>query len=259
MTSDPLRSLGAALLDLLYPPHCEVCDTPGPDALCPACRAQIQRHQPPECSTCGALLPPTAGRGLCEECAGSRRYYKAARSVAIHTGALRSAIIQFKFNNRRRLQAPLAQLLADRITAEPDPPQGLPLRSVDWIVPVPLHPRRKQWRGFDQAYLLALELSRLTNLPLVQALARTRPTTPQLQLARGERETNVRDAFAPLGVGLEGKRVLLVDDVFTTGATANQAARAARAGGAAEVYVLTISRPAPGWHPAAMTLEPGDA
>jgi ComF family protein len=259
MAASPLREMMQSLLDLIYPPRCEVCDTFGPQALCAECLAHVTKHGPPECERCGALLPPTVyGRKVCPDCAEASRHFDGARSAGIHAGTLRTAVIRFKFENRRRLQLPLAQLLAERIAGEPEPPGGLPLRQVDCLVPIPLHPRRKQWRGFDQAHLLTTELSRMTGLPLVTGLARTRPTTPQLQLAPAEREQNVRGAFAPLGNVLEGKRIVLVDDVYTTGATANQAARAAKAGGATAVYVLTVSRPAPGWHPAAFDMAAGD-
>jgi competence protein ComFC len=260
MSFEAARPVLQALLDLVYPPRCEVCDALGEQAFCAACLAQVSRHAPPECRKCGALLPRSAiARDVCGECRDTRYYHEGARSVGLHVGTLRTAVIQFKFENRRRLQEPLARLLAERMRTEPEPPQGLPLRAADLIVPVPLHPRRRQWRGFDQAHLLALELSRMTGVPMVTGLARTRPTTPQLQLSPHQRAENVRGAFAPLGDVLQGRRILLLDDVYTTGATINQAARAAKAGGAAEVYALTVSRPPPGWHPAAMALEPGDA
>jgi len=253
------RAIAQAFLDLLYPPRCEVCETLGREAFCPECLAQVLPHEPPECRLCGVLLPRSpARRDLCPECAGTCRYYDGARSAGVHCATLRTAVLHYKFDNRRRLQGPLARLLADRLEAEPGPPHGLPLGQVDALVPIPLHPRRRQWRGFDQALLLTIELARMTGLPLVVGLARTRATTPQIHLAPQEREQNMRGAFAPLGRVLEGRRVLLIDDVYTTGATANQAAKAAKEGGAVAAYVLTVSRPPPPWHPAALTLEPGD-
>jgi ComF family protein len=260
MDRQPVRDVLRALLDLVYPPRCEVCETLGREAFCADCLAQVLPHEPPECRLCGALLLRSpVHRDICPDCARGRRYYDGARSAGVHCATLRTAVIQFKFNNRRRLQEPLARLLADRIETEPGPPAGLPLAQVDCLTPIPLHLRRRQWRGFDQALLLTTELARLTGLPLVVGLARTRPTTPQLQLTPAQREGNVRGAFAAIGGALEGKRVLLIDDVYTTGATANQAARAAKQGGAVAAYVLTVSRPPPPWHPAALALEPGDA
>jgi len=253
------RGILQSLLDALYPPRCEVCDTFGPEALCPHCRADVLPLDPPTCRLCGAMLPrgPVV-REVCGACTKARRAYDGARSAGMHVGTLRQAVVQFKFHNRRRLQEPLARLLAECIAAEPEPPAGLLLRMADVLVPIPLHPKRRDWRGFDQALLLGTELSRMIGLPLVVGLARTRDTTPQIGLTPEEREANIRGAFAPVGDALAGKRVLLIDDVYTTGATANQAARAAKEGGATTAHVLTVSRPPPPWHPAAQTLEPGD-
>lgn len=252
-----LSELWQGFLDFVYPPRCEVCETLGKEAFCERCRSLLQPLEPPLCHVCGALLQPSAAaQGMCPECRHTRRYFNAARSCGLHVQTLRRAILNFKFGNRRRLQQPLGALLYERIVAEPD----LPLRDCDCLVPVPLHPSRRQWRGFDQAAYLCQEVSRHLGKPMLEgALVRTRPTTPQVELTPLQRQENVRGAFAPQGEELRGQTVLLIDDVFTTGATVNQAARAARAGGAVAVYVLTISRPPPPWHPAALALEPGDA
>lgn len=258
--SAPLwHSLFQAILDVIYPTRCVICERLKPQAICADCWAQILRCEPPLCRLCGVMLPLQArGMHLCGECRSKRRYFDGARAAGLHTATLRTAIIQFKFHNRRDLKTPLAQLLAECLEAELEPPDGLPLKNVDCLVPVPLHPRRRQWRGFDQALLLTEELSRLTGLAVVEGLQRIKQTIPQPQLTPEEREENMRNAFAPVGEVLAQKRVLLIDDVFTTGATMNEAARAAKRGGAAFVYALTVSRPPPPWHPAALTLEPGD-
>ncbi len=259
MSASAWHSLFQALLEAIYPPRCDICERLASQAICADCWAQILHCEPPLCRLCGVMLPLQArGMHLCGECRSKRRYFDGARAAGLHTTTLRTAIIQFKFHNRRCLKTPLAQLLAERLEAEPEPPEGLPLKNVDCLVPVPLHPRRRQWRGFDQALLLAIELSRLTGLPVVEGLKRIKQTIPQPQLTPEEREENMRNAFAPGGEALASKRVLLIDDVFTTGATMNEAARAAKEGGAVAVYALTVSRPPPPWHPAALTLEPGD-
>lgn len=113
----------------------------------------------------------------------------------------------------------------------------------DVIVPVPSHWRRRLWRGFDQAAVLARELSRLTGIPAAQALRRTRHTTVQAGLTRRQRRMNIRGCFQTvLREKIRGRRVLLIDDVFTTGATANAAAEALKAAGAAHVGVFTLAR-----------------
>mgnify|MGYP001005244782 CR=1 FL=1 len=251
--------LVAPVLDLLFPPRCETCAQLGRPPLCAECQAQIVFGLPPYCRLCGTLLPATAAPGLCGDCRQERRYYDAARSVGVHCGPLRRAILQYKFNNRRALAGPLAELLATRLREEPTFPSPLPVSRLDCLVPIPLHVSRRRWRGFDQALQLCQRLSPLLGLPLeARALVRVRATRPQVQLSPRERHQNMRGAFAVQGDRLRGRRVLLVDDVYTTGATANCAAQACRLGGAAEVYVLTLSRPAPAWHPAALVLAPDE-
>ena len=119
-----------------------------------------------------------------------------------------------------------------------------PDHSFDTIVPVPLHPKRLRWRGFNQAVLLGREVSRLWRIPMDPfILSRSRETPPQTQLAEEERRRNVRRAFAPNPEkSLEGKSLLLVDDVYTSGATVNECSRALLRAGAKEVHVLTLAR-----------------
>ncbi len=111
------------------------------------------------------------------------------------------------------------------------------------IVPVPSHWRRRLWRGFDQAAVLARELARHTGIPTAQALRRTRHTDPQAGLTRRQRRLNIRGCFQTIAPDkIQGRRVLLIDDVLTTGATANAAAEALKAAGAAHVGVFTLAR-----------------
>jgi len=116
--------------------------------------------------------------------------------------------------------------------------------EIDFIIPVPLHPKRLRWRGFNQAVLLARQVSRLTRVPLDPfVLDRRRETPPQTQLAEDERRANVRGAFSlHREKSIEGKSVLLVDDVFTSGATVNECSRTLTQGGAKQVNVLTFAR-----------------
>jgi ComF family protein len=116
--------------------------------------------------------------------------------------------------------------------------------SVDMIVPVPLHPKRLRWRGFNQSVLLARQVSRVQHIPMDPfVLYRGKETPPQTQLTEEERRKNVRGAFSlNPQKPVEGKRVLLVDDVYTSGATVNECSRSLKRGGAKEVYVLTLAR-----------------
>lgn len=249
------------VLDLLFPPRCEVCDTLGEQALCDACHAEILRLDEPYCRLCGQLLQLSEARQtLCRSCRETPPRFDGARSVGLHCGTLRQAVLNYKFENRRRLQEPLGELLAARFRQELETEGGLPWRLVEALVPVPLHSTRRDWRGFDQALQLAQVMSERCGVPvLANAMERVRPTTPQVELSPRERQENMRRAFAPVGEALQGRNLLLIDDVYTTGATASEAARAAKTGGAKHVYVLTISRPPPSWHPASFAMEPGEA
>jgi ComF family protein len=119
--------------------------------------------------------------------------------------------------------------------------ESLPLAGLDVVVPVPLHPTRRRERGFNQAALLAAALSERTGAPMVRGLRRVRPTVDQVRLPRGGRLTNVRGAFAGARGGVEGARVLLVDDVVTTGATLGEGVAELRRAGAASVVCLAVA------------------
>lgn len=255
-----LTQLLDPLLDLIFPPKCEVCGELGRPAFCPSCLEQLIRVTPPTCRWCGVMLNPQGHGGeLCADCAGAKHHYDAARCVGVHTGSLRRAVLNYKFNNCRRLEAPLAKLLFQRLQEEAEAPHGLPLAALEGVVPIPLHPSRRAWRGFDQAQRLCRKLGNLLDLPVVEGvLQRVKATLPQVQLTPTERRENMRGAFAVKGDAFAERTILLVDDVYTTGATADRAAEACRLAGAKAVYVLTISRPAPPWHPAALAMEPGE-
>lgn len=174
--------------------------------------------------------------GLCSSCRRSPSALDGIRSAAIFDGPLRSAIHHFKYHNRQILAGPLALLLRDCWERPPVP--------VDVLVPVPLHKRRLQERGYNQAALLARELGRLVTLPVVErVLRRERYTRVQVGLSARERRENVAGAFHCLDGAMRGCRVLLIDDVCTTGATLEACAVALRQEGKAKaVWALTVAR-----------------
>jgi ComF family protein len=145
---------------------------------------------------------------------------------------------KFKYGRKISLGKPLGRLMAQGCR------QFLSEWHVDLIVPVPLHPRRLRWRGFNQSLLLAKQVSRQYEVPVDPfVLQRKRETAPQTQLAEDERRKNVRGAFATdPAKSLKGKSVLLVDDVYTSGATVNECSRVLLHDRAKEVYVLTLAR-----------------
>jgi len=149
---------------------------------------------------------------------------------------MRQAIHQLKYRNLRALAAPLAQLLNEYLVTHPVPGEVL--------VPVPLHPKRLRERGYNQSALLATELSKLTNLPVVaDCLIRQRHTFPQARTATvEERRSNVSEAFICCNDGLRNRQVILIDDVATSGATLNACAQALKAAGATSVWGLVMAR-----------------
>jgi ComF family protein len=153
----------------------------------------------------------------------------------IFEGPLRQAIHHLKYSGRSSLAEPLGRFLTECWIAGPLP--------ADLIVPVPLHKARLHERGYNQSTLLARQLARASGLPLAEeALKRIRATTPQVSLNAIEREANVRDAFEAHANLVVGRRILLVDDVCTTGATLDACSRALKQGGATSVWALTLAR-----------------
>jgi ComF family protein len=233
------------VLDLVFPAVCPVCDTRSDDPahrpFCEACWAALPTGLRPGCSVCGDSFPGLDGTLPCDACRRAPPPYAFARAVAAYRDGMREAIHALKYGGRVVVATPLGRLLAEQ------GPGVLPVLLQEWadgVVPVPLHPARLAERGFNQAELLAAPCGTAWGRPvLVHALVRTRATAPQADLDAEARRANVRDAFRvrrPADVA--GRRLLLVDDVLTTGATAGAAARALRVAGAAAVGVLALAR-----------------
>lgn len=207
-------------LDLLFPPHCASCKRRGA-WLCAAC-----------CATC-RFVPEADNRE--QHLRLNSPFLASTAGAYIFEGAIREAIHTLKYNRRKRIAVPLGELLAAYLVARP--------LQVDAIVPIPLHAARLQQRGFNQAELLARRLSQRIDVPLLATqLVRVRHTSQQADLNRARRRDNVRGAFAWQSSAAPPARVLLIDDVLTTGATLEAAAQALYAAGAREIHGLTLAR-----------------
>ncbi len=189
------------------------------------------------CVTCGAAFlnaRPLNEDGHCGLCVRGLRHYRGAHVFGPYQGELRQLIHLFKYGQVRPLAKPLSSLLLRAL-----PPE----HKTDVLVPVPLHWRKRWQRGFNQAGLLAREVSRHTGLPCVNALQRARGSVSQTGLSPHERRSNVARVFTVAQTEkVRGRRVLLVDDVLTTGATADACAQALRSAGATAVSVLALAR-----------------
>lgn len=220
------------LLDLLFPARCVSCNRVG-ESLCSICRSQIKFVTSPYCERCGR---PLEFHGeACPICRAHPLHITHIRAVAYHEGTLRQAIHALKYRHWIDLVDPLAALLQQYLVRTTP--------NVDLITAVPLHTDRQRERGYNQAELLARRLAAGVGLPYVGGLKRTRATADQIGLDVQARHENVRDAFAADRGAFAGRRVLLVDDVCTTGATLDACAVALRAQGACEIYGMTVARP----------------
>lgn len=230
------------LLDMIYPRQCVGCGKPAPETfrnMCWDCWSDTPRVEAPFCSLCG---DPVAGAidhdFICYACAAETPAFNRARSAVRYDGVVGEALRKLKYEHAIWLSPDMAAVLHNCIQAEYD---GL---VFDAIVPVPLHHVRRRERGFNQSAVIADELGRRMGCKtLPAALRRIRPTATQTNLTAKQRLSNVADAFQYKGTGrLDGRRILLVDDVMTTGATVNACAKALKQGGAVSVHVATVAR-----------------
>jgi ComF family protein len=222
-------TLRQALLDLLFPPRCVVCRRIG-EWFCAICRQAIARILPPLCIRCGR---PQLGTS-CPYCQKLPLQIDGTRAVAYFEGSLRAAIHAFKYAHRPELAEPLGTLLNEYLGGYPLP--------ADALVAIPLHPARERARGYNQSLLLARALGQRHNLPVWDdVLTRTRHTRPQVELDAAHRRENVQAAFAA-AERVSGARILLIDDVCTTGATMDACGLALKAQGAKSIWGLALAR-----------------
>lgn len=231
---------GGALVDHLWPPLCPNCDTeidaPG---LCPGCWDRVTFIGAPQCDVCGVPLPfGEPGHAVCADCTRARPPFERARAAFVYDADSRPMILAFKHVDRTDLAPVLTTLL--RRPASPL------LNDADFVVPVPLHWRRMLSRRYNQSALLAMRLAKGgQGRYLGDLLVRAKPTASQGGKSRSGRVRNVQGAFRVperYRSRLRDKRVLLVDDVYTTGATVQACARALLRAGAGAVDVVTLAR-----------------
>jgi ComF family protein len=238
-----LRPIIRHLLHLVLPVDCEGCgvalaEDPIP-FFCRSCWSQIAPLKGPACPRCGRPFPSSVSLTyspdhLCGDCRKRRPAFTKAWSLYPYAPPLQDAIRLFKYHGKTIL----ADALGDLMLAAPPPVE------VDLLMPVPLHPSRLREREFNQALLLADRLSRRCRATVsYDNLVRLRLTESQSALSRSARLKNLRRSFAVRRPGeIQDKRVLLIDDVYTTGTTVNECAKSLRRAGAAEVYVCTLAR-----------------
>ena len=237
------------LINFVYPPRCAACERrlqlETTQRVCADCIAGIERLGEPLCAVCGIPIEASIaeeGHGWCRSCTESPPHFSAARAVTRYragdeeSAAVPSIIRRHKYGRDQSLTHALAQCIGD--------PMPLADNDYDLVVPVPLHQNRLRWRGFNQAALIGGAVARRLGRPLdVKTLVRTRATPAQTAQDRRARLRNVHAAFAvSRPARIANRRVLLVDDVMTTGATVDECARTLIEAGARRVDVLTLAR-----------------
>ncbi len=230
-----------SIASLLYPPACTICSAPVEpgEHLCVECESKVSRIVPPFCEKCsepfdGAITTAFA----CANCAHRKLHFEAAVSAYRARGIVRHVMLNFKYGRQIHLRHLVARWLVAAFDDE-----RIRDRQFDAIVPVPLHPARQRERGFNQAALLAEWLSTHLSVPLRPALERIHYTTTQTAFDRAERMRNLRGAFRlRKKADVRHLRVLLIDDVLTTGSTLSECARILKQSGAQSVFAATAAR-----------------
>lgn len=256
-----LRPVTRAAEGLVFPPVCVVCSAPltamverheEPNWFCKPCLETIEPQVPPYCSKCGEMYDGAFTNAFrCSNCEGLKLEFDFAVAACTARGPVRELIHRFKYGRRLHLRAALAVLLRRVLDEERLKDEDL---SQWLLVPVPLHAGRESDREFNQSWELCLRLARITGIPASALLERIRPTEKQANLNRRQRQENLRGAFRLRTArrwpwpsepprSLKGRKILLVDDVLTTGSTTSECARVLKNdGGAEKVVVITVAR-----------------
>lgn len=233
-----LRNIFETAVVFLYPANCRVCEesigVTSVPYICPNCWGDIQFLEPSWCDICGT--PGVDGR--CDACAISPPRYGKLRSIAFYQTTLQEAIHLFKFEKKKVFAQHLIQLTKARM------PTDCCIAEYDFVLPIPIHKKRLRERGFNQAELLANAIAKMENVPvLTDVLVRHRHTVAQSSLDREARQQNIIGAFEIRNPKIiSGKRLLVIDDVFTTGATIREVVSELWTADPAEIDVLTVAR-----------------
>lgn len=227
-----LKSFFSFFDRIFYPSVCPVCkksSSPPHEPFCSVCWNSIVPYNSSRCDICGLPLPEDTG--ICGECLRKKPYFNKVIFFGLYHGILKEAIHYFKYNGRRGLSRPMGEFFL-----------RMDIPRADMIVPVPLHHKRLKQRGFNHASILAKRLSEIKCVPLnLNLLMKMRETPAQVSLKREDRLKNLRNAFV-VTEKLSGEKVILIDDVLTTGATASECSKVLLNAGALEVKVVVLAR-----------------
>ncbi len=231
-----LRGMWEFFLDACYPKRCPFCgDIPPSGDICPVCRTQVTYIEKDFCLKCGKHLTSETDE-YCTDCMRHIHAFIQGRSLFCYQEAVKASLYRFKYGNKREYADVYAGEMLRYLG------RWIEYIRVQVLIPVPIHSKRRHVRGYNQAEVLALALGRRLGIPVDRkSLLRIRNTVPQKNLDAKARKENLRRAFVCKAEAVRGKRILLVDDIYTTGATVDAAAAALKQAGAENVYVITVA------------------
>lgn len=225
--------------DLVFPRRCPVCDRPVRPfgaLICRTCEGMLQRVQAPVCRRCGKQLH-SAAENLCRDCRVLSHVFERGNTVFTYHSAA-GGIFRFKYKGRQEYGTYYGRCMARKLLESTDGGAGRP----DFLVPVPVSARRLKKRGYNQALVLAREISRQTGIPVREdVLRRVTDTLPMKNMTPAERQNNLKKAFQAFGNDVELNSIMLIDDIYTTGATMDACAHALYRQGARRVCFITLA------------------
>lgn len=232
-----IKRIADGLTDILYPRRCPICgEIPGQrgSLICPGCAQQVRPLEEPLCKKCGKPLADEAEE-FCPDCRRGNHIYTRGYAALPYTGQIRQSVYQIKYHNKREYLDYYGPLMAQALEARIRPWQA------DFLVPVPLHRSRRRKRGFNQAEILARHVGKQLGISVrTDLVRRTRATRPQKELGYRERQNNLKGAFKIGSDDVKLKKIILVDDIYTTGSTVDAIAGELLAHGAGEVYFISL-------------------
>lgn len=229
----------SSLLNILFPEKCPVCQMPAKNhaiaPICSDCWKAVIPYEGPACRRCGKPLVSEIAT-ICGDCIQNEPPFVYSRSFGLYNGVLRKAINLLKYHNIKRLSRPLSDILL-----------SISIPEADAVIPVPLHKNRLRQREFNQSALLAGHIGEKTGISVIlNCLVKVEDTMPQVGLSSHARRKNIRRAFQVKNIKqIEGKNIVLMDDVVTTGATVRECSRVLKEAGAENIYVITLAHGIP--------------
>lgn len=223
------------ILDYIYPPRCPVCDGISAQGICGSCRKKLSFITEDYCMRCGKPLDDER-QEFCSDCKRRKHFFIQGRSLLSYQGPVRRSLYRLKYANKREYAEAYGKEMARYLG------RWIRQQKITKIVPIPLHPARRKSRGCNQAALLARSLGKQMNIPVDEKLLyRTKKTAPQKALTGAERRINLEKAFIVKGNVCTDERILLVDDIFTTGSTVDAAAKALKQTGDCHIFVASVA------------------